>query len=64
MNRKLLVEEKYNLLKEMLSESLRKKRALEFNINEQFESLKKLEISMERYAWSTVAEKRKTSLRQ
>jgi hypothetical protein len=48
MKTQLLLEEKYDLLKNGLNENLQKKHALELEINQQFEQLKRLEISMEK----------------
>jgi predicted protein tyrosine phosphatase len=48
MKARLDLQEKYRLLKEALDESLKKKRLIEVNIGEQFEALKKLEISLEK----------------
>jgi hypothetical protein len=42
------LEEKHDLLKNGLNETLQKKHALELQINQQFEELKKLEISLEK----------------
>lgn len=50
MNTQLPLEEKYDLLKNGLAESLQKKHALELQITQQFEELKKLEVSLEKYA--------------
>jgi hypothetical protein len=51
------LEEKHNLLKNGLSENLEKKRALELQISQQFEELKKLEIALEKCVQSTTAKK-------
>ena len=48
MDTRLLLEEKHVLLKNELVENLQMKRTLELRINEQFEELKRLEISLER----------------
>ena len=48
MSERLTLEEKHRLLKEMLLENLEKKRFIEMNISEQFEGLRKLEISLEK----------------
>jgi hypothetical protein len=49
MKRQLLLEEKHDLLKNGLDENLQKKHALELKINQQFEELKRLEMSIEKY---------------
>jgi hypothetical protein len=48
MNTQLQLEERHVLLKSGLDEKLQKKRALELEINKQFEELKRLEISLEK----------------
>jgi hypothetical protein len=48
MKAQLLLEEKYDLLKNGLSENLQKKHALELQISQQFEELKRIEISLEK----------------
>lgn len=48
MSEQLTLEERHRLLKEVLLENLEKKRFIEMNISEQFEGLKKLEISLEK----------------
>jgi len=48
MNRQLLLEKKHELLKNRLGKNLQKKRTLELQIDQQFEKLKKLEISLEK----------------
>jgi predicted protein tyrosine phosphatase len=48
MKARLDLQEKHRLLKEALDESLKKKRLIEVNIGEQFEALKKFEISLEK----------------
>jgi hypothetical protein len=53
MNAQLPLEEKHDLLKSGLNENLQKKRSLELRISQQFEELKKLEISLERCARAT-----------
>jgi hypothetical protein len=42
------LEERHRLMKEVLSENLKKKLFIEINIGEQFEELKKLEIALEK----------------
>jgi hypothetical protein len=54
MSARLLLEEKHVLLKNELSENLQKKHTLELRISKQFEELKRLEISMEKRAHTTV----------
>lgn len=49
MRRRLLLEEKHNVLKNGLDENLQKRQALELEINQQFEELQKLEMSIEKY---------------
>jgi len=44
----LLLEEKYDLMKNGLMENLQKKHDLELQINQQFQELKIFEISMEK----------------
>ncbi|MGA2768608.1 MAG: hypothetical protein ABSF24_09895 [Candidatus Bathyarchaeia archaeon] len=56
MNTQLLLEEKHAVLKNELSENLQKKHSLELKINEQFEQLKRIEISLERRARTTADE--------
>lgn len=56
MNTQLLLEEKHSLLKNELGYNLQKKHALELEISKQFEQLKRLEISLEKRACTTVAE--------
>jgi hypothetical protein len=53
MNTQLSLEEKHEFLKNRLNENLQKKHALELQISQQFEKLKKLEISLEKYAGMT-----------
>jgi hypothetical protein len=48
MDALLRLEEKHDLLKNGLAESLQKKHVLELQISQQFEELKKLEISLEK----------------
>lgn len=50
MNMQLLPEEKHVLLKNELAEKLRKKHALELEITEQYEELKRVEILLEKRA--------------
>jgi hypothetical protein len=56
MNAQLLLEEKHAVLKNELSENLQKKHSLESKINEQFEQLKRIEISLERGARTSATE--------
>lgn len=44
------MEEKHDLLKKRLNRNLQKKHTLELQIGQQFEELKKLEISLEKCA--------------
>ncbi len=53
MNAQLALEEKHDLLKNRLNQSLQKRRALELRISQEFEELKKLEISLEKCARPT-----------
>jgi hypothetical protein len=53
MNAQLALEEKRNSLKNGLNENLQKRHALELQINQQFEELRKLEISLEKCAQAT-----------
>jgi hypothetical protein len=46
MNAQLELEGKHDLVKNGLAENLQKKHALELEISQQFEELKKLEISL------------------
>jgi hypothetical protein len=48
MSDKLTLEEEHRLLKELLRESLEKKRSMELRIGTQFAELKKMEISLEK----------------
>jgi hypothetical protein len=48
MNANLLIEKKLDLLQKKLDEDLRIEHALELQINQEFEELKHLEISLER----------------
>lgn len=48
MRTRLELEEEHASLKNKLGKSLQRKRALELRINEQFEKLKKLEMSLEK----------------
>jgi len=48
MNVNLSMEKKLDLLQKKLDEDLRIEHALEFQINQEFEELKHLEISLER----------------
>jgi len=50
MSTQVLLEEKHVLLKNELGEKLRRKHALELEITQQFEELKRLEISLEKLA--------------
>lgn len=56
MKRPLLLEEKHDALKNGLDENLQKKHALELEINQQFEELKRLEMSIEKYQARTTEE--------
>jgi hypothetical protein len=58
MNTQLALEEKHDTLKNGLNENLQKKHALELQISQQFEGLKKLEISLEKCARATTMETR------
>lgn len=60
MDRQLLLEQKHVLLKNELCESLDKRRQLELKINEQFEKLKRLEISLEKHSLMITRITRKT----
>jgi stress-induced morphogen len=53
MKTQLPLEEKHDLVKSGLNENLQKKHALELRISEQFEELKRLEISLEKCARAT-----------
>lgn len=48
MNQEYLLELKRRFLKKTLNESLLKKHYVEMNISEQFEQLKKLEVTLEK----------------
>lgn len=48
MNAQLPLEKKRDLLQNRLYANLEKKHALEFRINQEFEELKRLEISLEK----------------
>jgi hypothetical protein len=50
MDAQLALEQKHVILKNELCENLDKKRELESKINEQFEALKRLEISLEKHS--------------
>ena len=50
MDAQLALEQKHVILKNELCENLDKKRELESKINEQFEALKILEISLEKHS--------------
>ena len=52
MSTQLLLEERYVVLKNEISEKLQKKHALELEITRQFEELKRVEISLEKRAHS------------
>lgn len=56
MNTQLLLEEKHVLLKNELDEKLQKKHALELEISNQYQELKRLETSLERQVFKTVRE--------
>jgi hypothetical protein len=56
MRRRLLLEEKHDVLKNGLNENLQKKHALELEINQQFEELQRLEMSIEKYRANTTEE--------
>ena len=58
MDRQLLLEQKHDLLKSELRESLDKKRELESKINGQLEELKRLEISLEKHSLMVTRETR------
>jgi hypothetical protein len=58
MNAQLSLKEKHGLLKNELNENLQKKHALELQISQQFEELKKLEISLEKCACATEGRER------
>jgi hypothetical protein len=48
MNAQLVLKGKHDSLKNELNENLQKKHALELQISQQFEELKKLEVSLEK----------------
>lgn len=48
MDSQSLLEEKRRMLKEVLDENLHKKHLIELSIMDEFEQLKKLEISLEK----------------
>lgn len=48
MNAQLSLEKRHDLLQIRLHENLQKKHSLEFRINQEFEELKRLEISLEK----------------
>jgi hypothetical protein len=50
MNVQLALEEKLSALKNGLNENLQRKHTLELQISQQFEELKKLEVSLEKCA--------------
>jgi hypothetical protein len=50
MNAQLFLEKSHYLLQNRLHENLQKKHALELRINQEFEELKRLEISLEKHA--------------
>jgi hypothetical protein len=56
MNTRLLLEEKQVLLENELDRNLKKKLALELEINKQFEQLKRIEISIEKGSHMTRTE--------
>jgi hypothetical protein len=56
MNTQLTLEEKLDLAKDSLDENLQKKQALEHRISQQFEELKRLEISLEKRSRATTTE--------
>lgn len=56
MNTQLTLEEELDLAKDDLNENLQKKQALEHRISQQFEELKRLEISLEKRSRATTAE--------
>lgn len=56
MNAQLALEKEHNLLKNGLNENLQKRHALELQISQQFEELKKLEISLEKCTRATTKE--------
>jgi ABC-type phosphate transport system auxiliary subunit len=56
MNTQLLLEEKHVLLKNELDEKLQKKHALELELSNQYQELKRLETSLERQVFKTVRE--------
>jgi hypothetical protein len=56
MNTQLTLEEKLDLAKDGLNENLQKKQALEHQISQQFEELKRLEISLEKRSRATTTE--------
>ena len=56
MNTQLTLEEKLDLTKDGLNENLQKKQALEHQISQQFEELKRLEISLEKRSRATTTE--------
>jgi hypothetical protein len=55
-----VLEEKHNLLRNGLNENLQKKHALELQISQQFEELKKLEIELEKCAQATTTKDYRT----
>jgi len=60
MSAQLLLEEKHDLLKSELAENLQKKHALELQISQQFEELKKLEVSLQKCSRITRTEEQRT----
>jgi hypothetical protein len=56
MNTQLTLEEKLDLAKDGLNENLQKKQALGHRISQQFEALKRLEISLEKRSRATTTE--------
>jgi hypothetical protein len=50
MNAQLSLEKRHDLLQNRLHENLQKKQALDLRINQEFEELKRLEISLEKHS--------------
>jgi hypothetical protein len=50
MNAQLSLEKRHDLLQNRLHENLQKKYTLELRINQEFEELKRLEISLEKHS--------------
>jgi hypothetical protein len=60
----LPLKKEHELLKNRLNKNLQKKHLLELRINQQFDKLKKVEISLEKYAYTVEGRDRPSARKQ